>query len=338
MKRIPAYLLVLMFCASPLLAQQKAEEAPPREGQRAEAMKKEILKLRAALQAAEEKLAMKEAKLNQVESVFKAKEKAREYQQVVAAKTAEAQVRAEKQMQAQLAQLKDMLAAVESRVGKEHAYAASLRQQTAELQATLQISAQKYGPKHPKVLAMKKQLAVVKNTMEREVNKARREELDKASAELEEAKQKLGPRHPRVKAMEAEVKALSGKPLSAGDLKDQLASRMNALRELEKQMAASVYKGQFEEYRKLAAREREEVEAKLKLTEKDRSKALQDKRTQEMLLMQDRLARATQLAEGAANRARVGQDAAMKMLDKRMGQVEQKLDRIANLLEKLLDK
>ena len=185
---------------------------------------------------------------------------------------------------------------------------------------------------------MQKQLESVKAAMDKEVAKAEQQELYQVSLELQESKQKLGSNHPRVKALEAELKALKGKPLSVGDLKDQLASRMTALRELEKQMASSAYKAQFEEYRRKAAREREEIEAKLKLAEKDRSKELQDKRTQEMLLMQERLARATQLAEGAANRARVGQDAAMKMLDKRMGKVEQKLDRIADLLEKLLDK
>ena len=104
-------------------------------------MEKQLTKLQAALQAAEDKLAMAQAKIKQADSVTKVKEKlAREYEQVVAVKSAEAQAR-EQQMQAQLDQLTDMLAAVQNRVGKEHAYATALRdqvtRQTAALQAAL---------------------------------------------------------------------------------------------------------------------------------------------------------------------------------------------------------
>ena len=48
-------------------------------------------------------------------------------------------------------------------------------------------------------------------------------------------------------------------------IKRQLEDRMTALRDLEKQLAASVYKGQLNEYREKAAREREELAAKMKL-------------------------------------------------------------------------
>lgn len=358
MKRTLALLLAGVLCTNPLLAQDETKEGPSREQRRAQAMEKELKALREQLQRAQDELAatkdrMLASRRKAEKDAARAKAIAAEAQHNEAAIRADAEAAltdahnaSERAAAARLNQLTDMLAAVESRVGKEHAYAASLRKQlmaqAADLQAAGATLAAQYGPKHPKVLHLKEQIEAIKRKADvySDPAEGQRDVMDRLRAELSKTRKDYGSNHSRVKQLAEQLKALEHDlaDKQKGEYKRQMEDRMTALRDLELQIAESVHREQLGGYREKMAREREELQAKLKLTEKQRSKDLQEKRTQEMLLMQERLARATALAQGAGNQASAVQDSAMKMLDKRMGKVEQKLDRIADLLEKLLDK
>jgi len=349
MTRFPAYVLVGLLCVSPLMAQANTKERD-RGATKTDVLEKQIAELNAALAAAKHRLAATTAALrkNQEQAAVAQKE-AKEYRARAEAAWEEAM---EKLNQSKHDRLADMLGSVEKQVGREHAYANSLREQllvqVGVYAAALEATTQQLGPKHPKALALQKQLVAVKKAAARQDQKLRGGEVDAMqsraaalTAQLDESRQKFGKNHPRVKQLTDELAALdrrlSVNSRSEAKLKQQLADRMDALKDLERQLAESAHKDHFDDYRERVARERAELGAKLKLAEQQRSSVLQDKRTQEMLVMQERLANATRLADQSVAQVRSSQSSAIKALDKRMASVERKLDRIADLLEKMLD-
>ncbi len=352
MTRFPAYVLVGLLCASPLMAQSDNTDANS-EARKAQVLKKQVAELHAALAAAKDRLTATTAALKQTqEHAAVEQKKAQEYRARAEAAWEEAM---EKLNRSKLDQLADMLNSVEKQVGREHAYANSLREQllvqAGDYAAALEATTQRLGPKHPKVLALQKQLGAVKEAArtagrERKSGNGERDALQSRAAtltaQLAESRQKFGTNHPRVKQLTGELNSLERRLSvisgSESKLRQQLADRMDALKDLEVQLARSAHKDHFDDYRERVARERAELAAKLKLAEQQRSTALQDRRTQEMLVMQERLANATRLADESVAKVRSSQGATIKALDKRMANVERKLDRIADLLEKMLDK
>lgn len=224
-----------------------------------------------------------------------------------------------------IGQYKALLQLVEKKQGPEHAYSRQLRTELMNLERELATISQQYGPGHPKVRLVKEQARVLAAQLEKTKPKAtvvsgKATQLQESSvANLNAIKEALA---------EVEGQDLRTNPEAAEKLRARIAdqtvkAQLSALNEtrLEAERMRSLYEKQFVSRGELAA--------------KENAVAMQLQRTQEMLEMQKRLLNAQELA---GNTVAVGRLFQPSTTEERLGRLEEKVDRIAGLLEKMLER
>ncbi len=221
-------------------------------------------------------------------------------------------------------QYKAMLHYVENKQGPEHAYSQQLKLQLMELEQELAKMSQQLGPQHPKVVQTMQQLKDV------------RSQLKKVDAK---------PGVPVVLGHRLSGSAVGN---SAADEKSNvvvegrnLLADPEAMEKLRDQIADEAMQAQLsalDESRAAAERARQLYEQQLvsrrELAEQEGAVALQLRRTQEMLEMQKRLLSAQNVANVAVV---AGHRIKPENTEERFDRLEQKLDKIASLLEKLVE-
>lgn len=316
-----ALCLVLLSSSGTLLGQDKSSETQKKS-------------LEAEIQKLQSQLEQSRAQYEALQAELSNREKAIRDTQVKAQQSQDKALHRLKQVQEALnraqiekaeaklnskQQVADLLKSVESTQGRHHAYANAIRDQlsaeTVRLQAELARSTAAYGPKHPRV---------------------------------QELMQKLN-------AMKAELAVVLPPDKDADQakrLKEQgaLKNRLAYLRKAEEALKGD-YEGHLKKYMSQIAQDRAKLETKLKLAEKEAIATLQDQRTSELIEMQNRLKRSLELVSrdyylhttGAASDAaqakaktKAADVAENQATNKRFDRLEQKLDRIAALLEKLV--
>ena len=119
-----------------------------------------------------------------------------------------------------------------------------------------------------------------------------------------------------------------------------LEKRYERLKQAEKQMGKSEYSDALAKYRALVRADLMRLETQMKMVQQDQkasSKTLQEKRTVEMLEMQERIKRAEQLAMRERYMARIPKRT-VSSTEKRLDKLETKVDKIASLLERLVER
>lgn len=223
-----------------------------------------------------------------------------------------------------ISQYKAMLQYVEKKQGPEHAYSQQLKVQLMQLENELATMSQQYGPGHPKVQQAKEKAKILKTQLE----KAKPQDpivSGKAAQLKEDAFVNLNAIEQAI--AEAQGKNLRNDPEAVEKLRGQIAdeavkAQLSALNEsrLAAERARALYS--------------QSIVSRKELAEQDNAVAMQLRRTQEMLEMQKRLLSAQNVANVAVVTERnVKPDNSAERFDR----LEQKLDKIASLLEKLVD-
>lgn len=121
-----------------------------------------------------------------------------------------------------------------------------------------------------------------------------------------------------------------------------IGQKLKALEQAELSLKNSQYKEELKSHVEMIRQERAKLDTLMKLADKEKAMVLQNRRTDEMLEMQDRLKRSQALLE-----QRYAKQATFKFADvakksastdKRFDRLEQKLDKIAGLLEKMIER
>lgn len=322
--------LLLAVCCLPVSAQEESAEGKPDEAD----LKVQVRSLKLQLRDAQKSLAVAQKELaNREKKIAKAAEQVDNAKEIAREKADQALRQLGAVAQAQMAEgqlvrrqvLSNMLKSVQAKQGSEHAYAQTLRKvlsdRYVQLQAELNRSASLYGAKHPRVLALRKQV----------------EALDAQAAELKNAQSK--------QRSKANVRKMQDDDMVAAH-KQKLA----ALKELAAVIQNSEYKQQLEGYKLKVEKERADLETRMKLVEKGnaRKEAAQSTRLKQMLEMEERLKRAESLLSRGRDAFMVPGDAgagpdrvavgASKATGQRFDRLEQKLDKIASLLEKMIER
>ncbi len=324
--------LLLAVCCLPVSAQEGSAEGKPDEAE----LKVQVRSLKLQLRDAQESLAVTQKELaNREKEIAKATEQVDNVKEIAREKAdqafwqlgavAQAQMAEGQLVRRQVLQLSDMLKSVQAKQGSEHAYAQTLRKVLSDeyvrLQAELNRSASLYGAKHPRILALRKQV----------------EALAAHAAELKNAQSK--------QRSKANVRKMQHDDMVAAH-KQKLA----ALKELAAVIQKSEYKQQLEGYKLEVEKERADLETRMKLVEKGnaRKEAAQSTRLKQMLEMEERLKRAESLLSRGRDAFMVPGDAgagpdgvavgSSKATGQRFDRLEQKLDKIASLLEKMIER
>lgn len=224
-----------------------------------------------------------------------------------------------------IGQYKALLQLVEQKQGPEHAYSQRLKAELMDLEAELAVLSQQFGPMHPKVQQVKDKAKVLESQLHKASPQVksvtgRATELKKRSAvELKAVEKALSHAHQL---------NLRADPAAAEKLRTQIAdatmkAQLSALNESRKaaEQTRALYEKQFASRRELA--------------EQESAVAMQLQRTQEMLEMQKRLLSAEKVAEKAVVTGRLIK---LDKTEEHFDRLEQKLDKIGALLEKLIDK
>ncbi len=176
-------------------------------------------------------------------------------------------------------------------------------------------------------------------------------ELKRLQAELAKARSAYGKAHPAVKSLEQRARVLhsytersstaaSRAKVKSDDAMKALEKRYERLKQAEKQMGKSEYSDALAKYRALVRADLMRLETQMKMVQQDQkasSKTLQEKRTVEMLEMQERIKRAEQLAMRERYMARIPKRT-VSSTEKRLDKLETKVDKIASLLERLVER
>lgn len=204
-------------------------------------------------------------------------------------------------------QYKALLEFAEKRQGPEHAYSQALRAQLNSLEMELARMSAEYGPGHPKVAQAKQQIEMVQSQL-----KKMNPEANNVSREVALLKEDAAA---NTKALQANLERAHADALSADpEAAEKLRAQVAALNEAWHRAAVGTR-------RELAAKENVEL--------------LQLRRTQELLEMQKRLLSAQNVAKNPVVR---GRSVEPVNTAERFDRLEQKLDRIASLLEELVDR
>lgn len=221
-------------------------------------------------------------------------------------------------------QYKAMLQLVEKKQGPDHAYSQQLKAKLTALEQELAAMSKKLGSQHPHVVQTRKRLESMQLQMKDPgpsdlvVSGKAQQVEDKAQAALS-----------AVEAVLAGAKGVN------------LATNPEAAEKLRARIADETVKAQLSalaESRAAAERTRALYEQQLvsrkELAEQENAVALQLRRTQEMLEMQKRLLSAENLSGNAVVMGHyIKPDSSAERFDR----LEQKLDKIASLLEKLVE-
>lgn len=222
---------------------------------------------------------------------------------------------------AELSRIKAMREKVNAQRGREHAYAKAIQLQLetrlADAQAARQDMVSRFSAQHPKVVALSQQIT------------AMREQLAKATSgrQLPSAPQGVPLKH-STKQMRETLKLQE----------EQIARVQESFKKNQNETLAAY----LETLRASRAKLMAQYElAKANRTETQSRETIR-KRTNEMLLMQSRLDEAETLRKRAMDQAakeasRITSSREARDEKDRLGRIEKKLDRIANLLEKLID-
>ncbi len=250
---------------------------------------------------------------------------------------------------------KDLLDSVTRKVGEGHAYSnvvrARLMEDIASMKAELVVASRRLGDDHPKVKQLNAGIARLQKAIPkagglagavdaRTVSKLS-EQIASLNLELARAKTQYGARHPRVLDLQRRLALLVdffNRQQAKVTPEAALKKRYEALRSLEESLDKLEHREELERYRRDISAERADLETRLKLADKGAVGLLQAKRTREMLEMRQRLDQAQALAEDRAKTGGGASGDAMKTVLGRMDKLESKLDRIATLLERLVDK
>ena len=223
-----------------------------------------------------------------------------------------------------IGQFKAMLQLVEKKQGPEHAYSQQLKVQLMKLESELARMSQEYGPQHPKVVQTKKEVEAVQS------------QLQKVDPEVTTGSDKLSPRRDNS----------AGKVTNLGELiaeaeMNNFLTNPEKMAKLQGRIADETVKAQLSALNaSRAAAERvralyeQQLVSRQELAEQDNAVAMQLRRTQEMLEMQKRLLSAENVARSPVV---AGRNVKADNSAERFDRLEQKLDRIASLLEKLVE-
>ena len=323
--------LLLAVCCLPVSAQEGSAEGKPAGAD----LKVQVRNLELQLRDAQESLAAAQKELaNREKEIAKATKKVDNAKEIAREKANQALKQLGDVVQAQVAegqlarqhvlQLSDMLKSVEAKQGSEHAYAQTLRKVLSEkyvrLQAELNRSANLYGAKHPRIIALRKQVEALEARVAEQRN-AQSKQLSKANA----------------------------RKMHHDDMVAAHEQKLAALKELAAAIQKSAYKKQLEAYKFEIEKERAFLETRMKLAENgnSRKEIAQSTRLKQMLEMEERLKRAESLSRErdafmVPGDTGAGPDGVAvgpsKATEKRFDRLEQKLDKIASLLEKMIER
>lgn len=251
-----------------------------------------------------------------------AEDSVREAELAIAKALAEA-VQAKASQELGIGQYKALLQLAEKKQGPEHAYSQQLKMQLMKLETELAAISQQYGPGHPKVQQTKEQAKMLAAQLKKikpeatvvfgQPNKFMESPVANLKA-IEEALAKVHWQNLRTNPEAAEE-------LRARIADESVKAQLSALNEsrMEAERVRSLYERQIVSRGEVAA--------------KENAVAMQLRRTQEMLEMQKRLLSAENVARTPVVAAR--NINAGGSID-RFERLEQKLDKIASLLEKLI--
>lgn len=262
-----------------------------------------------------------------------AREQAQQAAKVAEDRVKEAQLAAAKAMaeametkvsqELQIGQYQALLQLVEKKQGPEHAYSQQLKYRLMQLESELAEISQKYGPRHPKVQQVKEKAKL----LEAQLAKLKPEATNVSGKAVQLKKGAVAD----INAIE---KALAEARMMQND--------SEAVETLRGQIGEDVWKAQLarlNESSAAAARARElykkNIMSRQEMAERENAVAMQLRRTEEMLEMQKRVLSAEYVAEGADAMGRYIQ---ADQSGERFDRLEQKLDKIASLLEKMIDK
>lgn len=204
----------------------------------------------------------------------------------------------------EIGQYKALLHLAERKQGPEHAYSQAVRTQLNSLEVELAQMSKVLGPSHPKVAQTKQKIEAVQSQLKKMTPEALN--ISKEVAILKE--RTASNRSEIQKRIEtARAKAIN-RPETAEKLQSQVAEL-------------------FETW------QRANIGTRLELAAKENAELLQRRRTQELLEMQNRLLSAQNVAKNPVVRGYYKP----ANTDERFKRLELKLDKIASLLEKLVD-
>ena len=204
------------------------------------------------------------------------------------------------------------------KMGDSFRYVNILRQlwekQVVEIETELKKSQQEFGPKHPKVKLLHQELATLRKTL------AQQQALQESQAVAQRLAQ-----------------TASGQKVDKNK-NSFMRTELAGLLEAEKQLAAQggkKWNAAIEQLRKRSA----QLQTQLALTESIDIENLQAKRLKEMLEMKYRLDAARQAVAQAdgSNAKTKGAKSESRPIEERLNNLENKVDRIVGMLEKLVD-
>lgn len=289
---------VLVLCLAPLVQAQDRSDETERE---ISVLRDQVAKLTAERAELKDRLRAMEKKLRSREEQMKAR--LDEHHALLK--------KAHAKGPENLERLHELLTKTVKEHGRKHAYAdhlkSEMKKRLVRLQDVLQDQSNRLGPQHPNVVSLKQQIDRTRATIAKEKQQS-------AERDKKQTSQRDTVHQAALRALERAQKSLKNSP-------DSPEAR-RVLHELLLARQAADTK------RRLAERG---LQAKA-----DQADAILNERTQQMLEMQRRLDEAAKLRDEATRRFVNRQ--ADSGLSKRMDKLEQKLDKLSGLVQKLLDR